>query len=48
MPELWLSNIVYVHRLFSIHSSVNGRLGGFHVLATDNSAAMNIGVLASF
>ena len=41
-------SIVYVHRLFSVHPSVNGRLGGFHALATDNSAAMNIGALASF
>ena len=41
-------SIVYVHHLFSIHPSVNGCLGGFHVLATDNNAAMNIGALASF
>ena len=34
--------------IFFIHLSIDGHLGGFHVLAIVNSAAMNIGVHVSF
>ena len=36
-------SIVYMHHIFFIHSSINGHLGCFHVLATVNSASVNIG-----
>ena len=41
-------SIVYIYHIFLIHSSVNRHLGCFHVLATVNSAAMNIQVHVSF
>ena len=34
---------VYMYHVFVIHSSVNGPLGCFYVLAIVNSAAVNIG-----
>ena len=40
-------SLVYMHRIF-IHSSVDGHLGCFHVMAVVNSAALYIGVLVFF
>ena len=38
----------YMYHNFFIHSSVDGHLGLSHVLVIVNSAAMNIGVHATF
>ena len=39
--------MVYMYHSFLVHSSADGHLGCFYVLAMTNSAAMNIGVHVS-
>ena len=41
-------SLVYTYHHFFTHSSVDGHLGGFHVLAIVNSATMNNGIYVSF
>jgi len=44
---LWPSNITFIYQIF-IHSSVDGHVGCFHVLAIVINAAINIRVHVSF
>ena len=39
---------MYIYHNFFIHSSVDGHLGCFHVLAIVNSASVNNGIHVSF
>ena len=42
-----MSLCIHTQHLFLIHSSADGHLGGFHILAIVNSAAMSIVVHVS-
>ena len=44
----FLASLIYMYHMFFIHSSMNGYLACFYVSAIVNSAAMILGVHASF
>ena len=48
MAEQYSYSIVYISHIFFIHSSVDGHLGCFRILALINNASMNIGVHVYF
>ena len=43
-----MKEVKEIYHICFIHSSVDGHLGGFHVLAAVNSAAVNTEVPVSF
>ena len=44
----WIRKLWYIYHIFFIHSSVDGHLGCFHVLAVVTIASVDIGVYVSF
>ena len=48
MAEYYSIISISIYHIFFIHSSVDGHLGWFHVLAIVNSAAMSVRVHVSF
>ena len=39
---------IYTHHIFFINLSINGWLGCFHILATENNTAINMGCICLF
>ena len=44
----WIYSTVCIYHILFIHSSVDGHLGGFHILPIINSTAVNIGLHIAF